>query len=68
FTSSPYHAAPEMIKGSQYVGPEIDIWCLGVILFTMVTGRLPFDEKSLPELYKRILKGSFKIPRHVPSG
>jgi len=46
FCGSVSYVAPEIIKNIKYVGPEIDIWSLGVILYTLVCGRLPWPETS----------------------
>lgn len=62
---SPCYAAPEMIAGKKYKGLETDIWSSGIILFAMICGYLPFEDKSTPKLYEKILKGEFSIPSHV---
>ncbi|KAJ3124695.1 Elongation factor 1-gamma [Nowakowskiella sp. JEL0407] len=62
FCGSPFYAAPEMIKGIKYIGPEVDIWSLGVILFALLSGRLPFDANTMPELYDKIARGAFTVP------
>lgn len=51
---SPCYAAPEMIKGHRYNGLMTDIWSSGVVLFAMVAGCLPFEDKNTSVLYKKI--------------
>lgn len=51
---SPNYASPEVVSGSLYVGPEVDIWSTGVILYTMLNGTLPFADSHLPNLFKKI--------------
>ena len=55
-------ASPEMINGKKYTGPEVDIWSMGVILFTLLGGYLPFHDQNTPELFKRISSANYKIP------
>lgn len=64
---SPNYAAPEVILGRLYMGPEVDVWSCGVILFTMVVGRLPFDEDSIPALFSKIKEGVYTMPNSLPS-
>ncbi|KAM9468482.1 serine/threonine-protein kinase SIK2 isoform 1-T1 [Clarias gariepinus] len=59
---SPPYAAPEVFEGQQYEGPQLDIWSLGVVLYVLVCGALPFDGPSLPVLRQRVLEGRFRIP------
>ena len=46
-----------MIAGKQYCGPLADIWSMGVILFALVCGYLPFEDPNTAMLYKKILAG-----------
>jgi len=60
FCGSPFYAAPEMISGKPYHGPEVDVWSMGVILFALLAGRVPFEAKTMPELYAKIKKGEYE--------
>jgi 5'-AMP-activated protein kinase catalytic alpha subunit len=51
-----------MISGKPYVGLSSDIWSAGVVLFCILTGKLPFDDENLKQLYKKITKGKYLIP------
>ncbi|CAG9312199.1 unnamed protein product [Blepharisma stoltei] len=62
---SPCYAAPEMIAGKRYKGSQVDIWSCGVILYTLVCGYLPFDDKNTTQLYKKILGGDYKCPNFI---
>jgi 5'-AMP-activated protein kinase catalytic alpha subunit len=62
---SPNYAAPEVIAGQLYSGAGADIWSIGVILYAMLVGHLPFDEESLPVLFRRITEGKYSIPSTV---
>jgi carbon catabolite-derepressing protein kinase len=51
---SPNYAAPEVIRGGLYTGPEIDVWSAGVILYVMLCGRLPFEDDDVQALFTKI--------------
>ena len=62
---SPCYAAPEMLSGEKYFGLSADIWSSGIILYTMLCGRLPFEDKDNQLLYNKIKEGNFKIPEFL---
>lgn len=65
---SPNYAAPEVIGGKLYAGPEVDVWSCGVILYVLLAGRLPFDDDHIPSLFAKIAKGSYTIPQWMAPG
>lgn len=65
---SPNYAAPEVISGKLYAGPEVDVWSCGVILYVLLVGRLPFDDEFIPSLFKKISSGTYSTPPFVSSG
>ncbi|XP_054290481.1 5'-AMP-activated protein kinase catalytic subunit alpha-2 isoform X3 [Macrosteles quadrilineatus] len=62
---SPNYAAPEVISGKLYAGPEVDIWSCGVILYALLCGTLPFDDEHVPTLFRKIKSGVFPIPEYL---
>ncbi|KAF7971023.1 hypothetical protein HWV62_22215 [Athelia sp. TMB] len=63
---SPNYAAPEVIRGGLYTGPEIDVWSAGVILYVMLCGRLPFEDDDVQTLFTKISQGSYHMPSYLP--
>lgn len=62
---SPYYAAPEMIAGKRYHGSTVDVWSCGIVLFAMVCGYLPFEDKNTLSLYKKILRAEYETPDYI---
>merc|ERR1712050_799471 len=66
---SPNYAAPELLyRGCQYLGPEIDVWSCGVVLHVLLCNNLPFDSDNIPDLFKKIKSGSYRVPGFVSQG
>jgi carbon catabolite-derepressing protein kinase len=62
---SPNYAAPEVIRGGVYAGPEIDVWSSGVILYVMICGKLPFEDEDVQVLFAKISSGHFIVPSSI---
>ncbi|XP_066206316.1 serine/threonine-protein kinase MARK2-like [Saccopteryx leptura] len=62
YCGTEWFMAPEMLQCRTYEGRKVDIWGLGVILFQMVTGELPFKDRDLTKVKKKIMAGKFTIP------
>ncbi|OIT29985.1 PREDICTED: CBL-interacting serine/threonine-protein kinase 1-like [Nicotiana attenuata] len=65
---SPNYVAPEILSNRGYDGATSDTWSCGVILYVILTGQLPFDDKNLAILYKKIFKGDVHIPKWLSVG
>lgn len=63
FCGSPLYASPEIVQGSPYEGPEVDCWSLGVLLYTLVYGAMPFDGSNFKKLVKQISEASYFEPK-----
>ncbi|XP_056595786.1 NUAK family SNF1-like kinase 1 [Triplophysa dalaica] len=62
FCGSPLYASPEIVNGRPYCGPEVDSWALGVLLYTLVYGSMPFDGGDHKNLIRQISNGEYREP------
>uniref|UniRef100_A0A3P9DPW6 non-specific serine/threonine protein kinase n=1 Tax=Maylandia zebra TaxID=106582 RepID=A0A3P9DPW6_9CICH len=62
YCGSPLYAAPEIVKGLPYQGPEVDCWALGVLLYALVYSSMPFDGASHTKLTEQISQGRYRRP------
>lgn len=66
FCGSPPYAAPELFRDECYLGPPVDVWAMGVLLFFMVTGTMPFRAETMGKLRRNIIESNYTIPPWVP--
>ncbi|KAM8717261.1 hypothetical protein ACLKA7_004030 [Drosophila subpalustris] len=62
FCGSPPYAAPELFSDDHYIGAPVDVWALGILLYFMVVGNMPFRAPTIPGLKAAILKGDYLLP------
>ena len=62
---SPFYAPPEIISNQPYDGKKSDVWSLGVVLYTLVTGALPWQESNQAQLFRQIMDADYRIPRYL---
>ncbi len=65
---SPAYAAPELVSGRNYLGSEADIWSMGVLLYALLCGFLPFDDENIAALYRKIQAGVYEKPPWLSQG
>ncbi|KAI3931073.1 hypothetical protein MKW92_029229 [Papaver armeniacum] len=65
---TPAYVAPEILAKKGYNGAKIDIWSCGVILFVLNSGYLPFNDRNLMVMYRKIYKGEFRVPKWTSPG
>ena len=62
---SPCYAPPEMLSKFKYEPIKADIWSLGIVLYAMLAGFLPFDDDNTEVLYQKIIEGNFSMPHWI---
>ena len=62
---TPAYLAPEIIADKGYRGYYVDLWSLGVLLYAMLQGTVPFKAKSLEALLALIMKGKLDFPQQI---
>jgi serine/threonine protein kinase len=62
---SPLYAPPEILSSQDYDGKAADIWSLGILLYTMVTGTLPWSSENQIELFRQIRQADIDVPAHL---
>lgn len=62
---TPNYIAPEIIDGKQGHSYEVDIWSLGVIIYTLLIGKPPFETSDVKTTYRRIKMNAYSFPDHI---
>lgn len=62
---TPNYLAPEILEGKDGHSFEVDIWSTGVVMYTLLVGKPPFESKDVKTTYKRILTNSYSFPEHT---
>jgi polo-like kinase 1 len=62
---TPNYIAPEILDGKTGHSYEVDIWSLGVIIYTLIIGKPPFETRDVKTTYKRIKMNAYSFPENA---
>ena len=62
---TPNYIAPEILEGKKGHSYEVDIWSVGVIMYTLLVGKPPFETNDVKTTYRRIKMNAYSFPEHV---
>jgi len=65
FCGTPSYMAPEIVRKTEYCGPPADIWAIGVLMFTILSGQFPYRGATDEELYDKICRADYNLPSEV---
>ena len=65
---TPSYMSPELCMRDEYIGPAVDIWAAGVVLYTLLFGTQPWKGKTEDDLFKKITKGVITFPKSINRG
>ena len=59
--------SPEVLNESKY-NNKTDVWSLGVLIYLLAYGTVPFEAQNVQQLYQLIIEGDFKFPKDETFG
>ncbi len=63
---TPNYIAPEVLEGKAGHSYEVDVWSLGVIIYTLIIGKPPFETQDVKTTYRKIRMNAYQFPEHIP--